>query len=43
MRINSQTIMSQEIYNFSLQIDEQFEIIESPAKNIFALFLRLFK
>jgi hypothetical protein len=35
--------MSQEIYNLSLQIDEKFEIVEMPANNIFALFLRLFK
>ena len=35
--------MSIEIFNFSSMIDEQFEIIEQPTYNWFALFLRLFK
>jgi hypothetical protein len=34
--------MSAEIFNFSLMIDEQFEIIEQPTNNWFTLFLRLF-
>jgi len=35
--------MSIEIFNFSSMIDEQFEIIDQPKHNWFALFLRLFK
>ena len=35
--------MSIETFNFSLMIDEQFEIIEQPTHNWFTLFLRLFK
>ncbi len=43
MNINNTKLMSKEILNFSIMIDEQFEISEIQAKGFFAFILKLLK